>query len=63
MIVLLPEIFWVMTLREMRWVEHVALLEDIRNTFGDLGVDYELLMKDSAVWSYSWNLYILEPPH
>jgi hypothetical protein len=57
MIVLLPEIFLVMTLREI-WVEHVAHMEGIRNTLGDLGVDYELLMKDSAVWSYFWNPYI-----
>jgi hypothetical protein len=57
MIVLLPEIVQVMKLRKMKWVEHVVHMEDIRNTLGDLGVDYELLMKDSAVWSYFWNLY------
>jgi hypothetical protein len=62
MTVPLLEIVWVMNCREMRWVEHVAHMGDIRNTLWDLVVDYELLMKNSAVWSYFWNPYTLKPP-
>jgi hypothetical protein len=61
MIVLLPEMVWVMKLRDMRLVEHVEHVEDIRNALRDLGVVYEL-MKGCAVWSYLRNPYKLEFP-